>query len=34
VGTHDDLVTALGLCVVYRKPASRQIVFHRGGVLH
>jgi len=33
VGTHDDLVTALGLTVVYRKPLSRQIVFHRGLVL-
>jgi len=23
VGTHDDLVTALGLCVIYREPPSR-----------
>lgn len=26
VGTHDDLVTALGLCVVYREPASTRLV--------
>jgi len=24
-GTHDDLVTALGLCVVYREPADRHL---------
>ena len=36
-GTHDDLVTALGLCVIYREPPSRTLrvlgsaLFPKGG---
>ncbi len=30
VGSHDDLVTSLGWCVVYREPPSRTLVHHRG----
>lgn len=33
VGTHDDLVTALGLCVVYREPASRQLIAAGGRLI-
>jgi hypothetical protein len=31
VGAHDDLVTALGLCVVYQKPPSRVLRSYSGG---
>lgn len=30
VGTHDDLVTALGLCVIYREPPSNVLHRHAG----
>lgn len=30
VGTHDDLVTALGLATVYRLPPSRRLIPHAG----